>query len=79
MTPLPFYYTGNTTDGFCGPYNENKVCNVTWGFCCASTGKCGIGAQFCGTGCMATYGNCTNTVVDPTPKPGDVSHSEFCQ
>jgi hypothetical protein len=26
--PMPFYYTGNTTDGFCGPNNDNKVCNV---------------------------------------------------
>ncbi|PVI03007.1 carbohydrate-binding module family 18 protein [Periconia macrospinosa] len=77
-TPLPFYYTGNTTDGFCGPNNDNKVCNVAWGFCCASTGKCGIGAQFCGTGCMPTYGNCTNANVAPTPKPGDVSPDGSC-
>jgi hypothetical protein len=75
-TPLPFYYTGNTTDGFCGPNNDNKICNVAWGFCCTSTGKCIMEAQFCGTGCMPAYGNCTDAVIAPTPKPGDVSPGE---
>ncbi|KAF7681025.1 hypothetical protein GT037_000001, partial [Alternaria burnsii] len=77
-SPLPFYYYGNTTDGLCGPANDNKVCNVAWGFCCASTGKCGMGAGFCGTGCMSGYGNCTVAVVAPTPKPGDVSPDGTC-
>jgi hypothetical protein len=77
-SPLPFYYYGNTMDGLCGPTNDNKVCNVAWGFCCASTGKCGMGAGFCGTGCMPGYGNYTVAVVAPTPKPGDVSPGESC-
>lgn len=72
-SPLPFFYTGNTTDSFCGPNYDNKVCNVAWGFCCASSGKCGMESRFCGTGCMPAYGNCTNNVVPTTPKPGDVS------
>jgi hypothetical protein len=77
LSPLPFYYTGNTTDGSCGPAKDNKVCNVAWGFCCASTGKCGIGPQFCGTGCIPAYGNCTTAAVNPSPKPGDLSPGEL--
>ncbi|KAH7061724.1 keratin-associated protein 5-4 [Paraphoma chrysanthemicola] len=75
---LPFYYTGNTTDGFCGPANDYKVCNAAWGFCCASTGKCGITTQFCGTGCQPLYGNCTTAAPPPAPKPGDVSQDGTC-
>lgn len=76
-SPDPFYYYGNTTDGSCGPINDNKVCNVAWGFCCAGTGKCGDGPLFCGTGCQPGYGNCTITTVPPVPKPGDPSPGEY--
>ncbi|KAF2742347.1 carbohydrate-binding module family 18 protein [Sporormia fimetaria CBS 119925] len=68
---IPPWYFGNTTDGTCGPANDYQVCNVMYGFCCASTGKCGMGAQFCGDVCQPGYGNCTNAVVPP--KGGDVS------
>ncbi|KAF2123712.1 carbohydrate-binding module family 18 protein [Dothidotthia symphoricarpi CBS 119687] len=78
--PLPFWWYGNTTDGLCGPTNDYKVCNVAWGFCCASSGKCGDEVQFCGTGCQTGYGNCSTPAITlpPTPKPGDISPDGTC-
>jgi hypothetical protein len=69
----PSYYFGNTTDGLCGPTNDCKVCNVACEFCCASTGKCADGLQFCGIGYQSVYGNCTTSAVSPVPSPGDPS------
>ncbi|KAH7029905.1 uncharacterized protein B0I36DRAFT_291706 [Microdochium trichocladiopsis] len=72
--------TGNSTDGTCGAgTGRSQVCNSIWGYCCASSGKCGDGPQFCGTGCQQAYGSCTeNTPTPPPPGPGDISPDGTC-
>ncbi|RYO91490.1 hypothetical protein DL766_005394 [Monosporascus sp. MC13-8B] len=46
--------------------------SVWHGYCCASSGKCGDGTGFCGTGCQPLYGNCTDSTVPSPPRPGDM-------
>ncbi|KAI5919333.1 hypothetical protein F4810DRAFT_714559 [Camillea tinctor] len=60
-TEQPVWETGNSTNGLCGAENDNQICNVFWGYCCASTGRCGDGVAFCGSGCQGKYGNCTTS------------------
>lgn len=72
---LPFWWRGNSTDGRCGPANDYKVCNVVWGFCCASSGKCGDGAQFCDSGCQVGYRNCSTLAATP-PRSGEPTRGE---
>jgi len=48
-----------STDGRCGPNNDDKVCPN--GQCCSLYGWCGIGDEFCGNGCLKIYGQCFST------------------
>ncbi|KAK8017687.1 carbohydrate-binding module family 18 protein [Apiospora rasikravindrae] len=74
---LPIWETGNTTDGLCGPTGRDQVCNVFFGPCCASTGKCGSDAEFCEAGCLRGYGKCFGDTEDPT-EPGGTSPDGTC-
>jgi Chitin recognition protein len=42
-----------STDGSCGGTN-GYICGSA--MCCSQFGYCGIGSQFCGTGCQAAFG-----------------------
>ncbi|CAE7012155.1 chitinase [Pyrenophora teres f. teres] len=82
----------NTTDGTCGKSNGNTVCG-SWstGSCCSSSGWCGTGPAYCGSGCQSgdcsnggetTDGTCGSKHKDTTcgswPQGGCCSASGFC-
>ena len=73
-------------DGTCGVNNMGVVVTCAgskWGDCCSQHNFCGGTADYCGTGCIAAYGNCGPGAVSgggssappPPPPPPPTSTS----
>ncbi|OCK74053.1 carbohydrate-binding module family 18 protein, partial [Lepidopterella palustris CBS 459.81] len=50
---------GVSPNGLCGPTNNGWNCQGSgFGNCCSQYGYCGSTSDFCGTGCLSSYGTC---------------------
>jgi peptidoglycan/xylan/chitin deacetylase (PgdA/CDA1 family) len=48
-----------STDGSCGGSGGKTCANSVFGNCCSQYGWCGSSGDHCGTGCNASFGNCS--------------------
>ncbi|KAF2033692.1 hypothetical protein EK21DRAFT_47263, partial [Setomelanomma holmii] len=44
--------------GLCGSHNGFNCAGSRFGSCCSQWGFCGIGSEYCGTGCQSAFGHC---------------------
>ncbi|KAI5801918.1 hypothetical protein FPQ18DRAFT_300071 [Pyronema domesticum] len=68
-------------DGTCGAEHDETICgsNVGENACCSTSGYCGIGSEYCGTGnCQS--GSCENTVIEEPryAPPGSITYDGTC-
>jgi len=60
-------------------FDRNDVnCWQSTAACCSQWGWCGSTSDFCGTGCLASYGTCTDPTPHPAPSGTTVSMNGKC-
>jgi len=57
------------TEAHCGNPCGPGLSSCKASRCCSAAGKCGIGVEFCGSGCQSAYGRCRHPKSTPPPPP----------
>lgn len=46
-------------DGTCSAVHDGNTYSCSTGLCCSKYGYCGVGKEYCGSGCQSQFGACT--------------------